>query len=194
MEVTRTDDDVDVFIGSKFAVQCYSEDPKCRGRSERATPQSVTPSDWSSFAISWCVPVTIASVLVWLRRRSFLICHLAHLHMQRVSPVQLVTSYWWPCPIVCHQRIGGTVFQMWRWGCRPVSWRWIIAAPRESSPVVHRRTTLPSGSGNWRRWQLFTPDKIWAQPLKNHNVDAEEVLCYSQKMVMIEGIKHCSNV
>ena len=30
MEATRTNDDDDVFIECKFAIQCYSKDPKCR--------------------------------------------------------------------------------------------------------------------------------------------------------------------
>ena len=37
MEVTRTDDDGDVFIESKFAVQCYSKNPKCRAERNRRT-------------------------------------------------------------------------------------------------------------------------------------------------------------
>ena len=50
MDDTRTDGDV--FIESKFAVQCYSNDPKRRGeRNGSGAPQIVTPSDLSSFVI-----------------------------------------------------------------------------------------------------------------------------------------------
>ena len=34
---TRTDDDGDVIVESKFAVQCYSMDPKCRAERNRHT-------------------------------------------------------------------------------------------------------------------------------------------------------------
>ena len=37
MEVTHMDDDSDVFIENKFAVQHYSKNPKCRSERNRRT-------------------------------------------------------------------------------------------------------------------------------------------------------------
>ena len=137
-----------------------------RSRSVRpngtTVPQIVIPSDWSSFAICWCA-IDDSLCLGRVERKIVF-------YMPSGDCIDTFGEYrqsdWW-CRI--HDRvqlrvIGGLVESYSERGDEAADRR--ISASREPSPAVHRRTTLPSGSGNWRRRQTVhiqqdTTPTIW---------------------------------
>ena len=135
----------------------------------------------------------IASVLVGLRRRSYLICHpvIASAYAESVGSLvgDVVSMVVFNCVSLAN--------------CLPYSEHCdevarVIKMENNSRPRSEP-CGMPENNFTIHERQLATPtncsaNKLRALPLSNHTVEVEEVFCSFQKTVMIEGIKRCTNV